>query len=180
MNKVVFTFGRLNPPTKGHEKLMQAVIRTAHEEYASNIVFLSHTQNNKTDPLDWDFKHRICCKAFPLVNISTDHTIKTPFQALKSLSEFHQKAILIVGSDQVHEFEERMMPYAKEWKIELDIRSAGLRNKSGKINGISASRMRQYVRDGKDDKFFEWCPTLLDDFDKKSLFLQVSKSLKGK
>lgn len=179
MNKVVFTFGRLNPPTKGHEKLMQAVVRTAHEEYASNIVFLSHTQNNKTDPLDWDFKYRICNKAFPFVNISKDEKIRTPFQALESLAGFHQKAIMVVGSDQVEEFE-RMRPYAEKWKIEIDIRSAGLRNKSGKINGISASRMRQYVRDGKDDKFFEWCPTLLDDSDKKSLFLQVSKSLKGK
>lgn len=179
MNKVVFTFGRLNPPTKGHEKLMQAVTRTAHEEYASNIVFLSHTQNNKTDPLHWDFKQRICKKAFPLVNISDDESIKTPFQALESLAEFHQKAILIVGSDQVEEFE-RMRPYAEKWKIELEIKSAGQRNRSGTVNGISASRMRRYAIEGKQEEFFKWCPTLLDDFDKKNLLLKVSSGLNGK
>lgn len=179
MNKVVFTFGRLNPPTKGHEKLMQAVIRTAHEEYASNIVFLSHTQNKKTDPLDWDFKYRICKKAFPLVNISKDETIRTPFQALQSLAGFHQKAIMIVGSDQVDEFD-RMQPYAKQWGIELEIRSAGARNRSGTVNGISASRMRRYAIEGKYQEFMKWMPTLLDEHDGKELLSKVILGLGGK
>ena len=180
MNKVVFTFGRINPPTKGHEKLMRAVIQTAHEEYASNIVYLSHTRNNKTDPLDWEFKHRICTKAFPLVNISKDESIKTPFQALKALSGFHGKAILIVGSDQVPEFTERMTPYAKEWNIELEVRSAGLRNNSGKVNGVSASRLRKYAIERKFDKFYEWLPSLLSDHDKKDVLEAVLKGLKNK
>lgn len=157
---------------------MKAVIHAAREENASNIVYLSHTQHNKTDPLDYDFKAEICKKAFPLVNISKDNSIKTPFQALEALSKNYDKAILIVGSDQVSEFTERMMPYAKEWGIELDVKSAGLRNNSGKVNGVSASKMRKYAQQGKLEEFFKWCPTLLSDKDKKELFRRVFRSLR--
>lgn len=172
MNKVVFTFGRFNPPTKGHEKLMKAVAQTAEKECASNVVFLSHTQNKKTDPLSWDYKARICTKAFPFVNIDKNDAIKTPFQALEFLSATYRKAIFIVGSDQVEEFN-RMKPYAEKWNIELEIRSAGRRNDSGTINGISASRMRRYAAEGKYEEFMKWLPENLSEFDGKEILSRV-------
>ena len=53
MSKVVFTFGRMNPPTIGHQKLVDKVEAIAKKEKAPARVYLSHTQNNKKDPLNY-------------------------------------------------------------------------------------------------------------------------------
>ncbi len=47
----VFAFGRFNPPTIGHEKLIETVLATAEKANGKAYLFLSHKQNNKTDPL---------------------------------------------------------------------------------------------------------------------------------
>ena len=52
----VFAFGRLNPPTIGHQKLLQKILTTAQQLNGKAYMFLSHTQNNKTDPLSYDEK----------------------------------------------------------------------------------------------------------------------------
>ena len=50
----VFAFGRLNPPTIGHQKLLQKILTTAQQLNGKAYMFLSQTQNNKTDPLSYD------------------------------------------------------------------------------------------------------------------------------
>ena len=47
----VFAFGRFNPPTIGHQKLIETVLQTAEKVNGKAYLFLSHKQNNKTDPL---------------------------------------------------------------------------------------------------------------------------------
>ncbi len=161
MKTIVFSFGRTNPPTKGHEKLIKKVLSAAKALNADHKIYLSQSQNSKTDPLAWSIKLRACQSAFPDVNISHDTTLKTPFQVLENLSKDYEKAVLVVGSDQLGEFKTRMLPYAKQWGIELEIISAGARNKSETINGISASKMRQYAKENKKKLFCDWLPSLL-------------------
>jgi nicotinic acid mononucleotide adenylyltransferase len=52
----VFAFGRFNPPTIGHKKLIDKVIDTARKLNGKGFIFLSHKQNNKTDPLSFEDK----------------------------------------------------------------------------------------------------------------------------
>ena len=52
----VFAFGRFNPPTIGHQKLIETVLRTADKANGKAYLFLSHKQNNKTDPLNFKEK----------------------------------------------------------------------------------------------------------------------------
>ena len=47
----VFAFGRFNPPTIGHQKLIEKVQSMAGQVNGKAYIFLSHKQNNKTDPL---------------------------------------------------------------------------------------------------------------------------------
>ena len=49
----VFAFGRFNPPTIGHQKLIETVLQTAEKANGKAYLFLSHKQNNKTDPLNF-------------------------------------------------------------------------------------------------------------------------------
>lgn len=181
MKTVVFTFGRMNPPTVGHERLVKTVAETARKVGGDHVIYLSQTCASPTDPLEWNFKRRVCESAFPGVNISRDILIKTPFQALKYLGESYNKVILVVGSDQVKEFADRMTPYAKEWHIDFEIISAGERiSESEGVEGMSASKLRQLALEGKAEKFYEGLPKNLSLDVKKLVFQRVIEGLHPK
>lgn len=156
---IVFSFGRINPPTRGHEKLFKAVVKVAKENLADHIVYLSQSNNAKTDPLQWPTKIRLCKAAFPDLSISEDESIKTPFQALESLAKTYSKIFFVVGEDQFIEFSKRMPEYAQRWGVDLTIVSAGKRTDSTRsIEGISASKMRELAKNDKKEQFFKWLP----------------------
>jgi hypothetical protein len=180
MSTIVFTFGRLNPPTEAHRHLVMTVLETAKKNSADHVVYLSQTRNNSTDPLDWPFKKRVCEAAFPGVNISDDQSIKTPFQALKHLSEDYEKMILVVGSDRSNEFYERMSPYADKYNVDLQVYSAGTRiAESEGIDGLSSSKLRKYALEGNDKMFFEGLPKTLNQNIKNLILRNVQIGLKS-
>ena len=89
MKKIVFTFGRMNPPTIGHQKLVDKIISTAKKEKADAKVFLSHSQNNKKDPLNYAEKIRFARKAFGKVIQQSNS--KTIIQILKEYYSSYQR-----------------------------------------------------------------------------------------
>ncbi len=180
MTTIVFTFGRLNPPTRGHERLVGAVLETAKQIGADHAIYLSHSHKSPTDPLDWKFKRRVCEAAFPGVNISKDDEIRNPFQALHSFSGVYEKAILVVGGDRLTEFTNRMTPYAKEWGIEFEIVSAGIRiDESDGVEGASATKLRQYALDNNRELFYSGLPSKLNEAIKRLVFDNTRKGLKN-
>lgn len=169
----------MNPPTIGHKKLVSKVVETAKQIGGDHIVYLSHTQKAPTDPLDWKFKRRVCEAAFPGVNISHDTKIRTPFQALESFKESYDKIILVVGGDRVNEFTERMAPYPKQWGLDFEIVCAGERiDESDGVEGISASKMRQFALENKRNEFYKGLPGRLNSGIKKLVFENTRKALK--
>ena len=180
MKTIVFSFARMNPPTTGHSRLISKVVEMAKALSADHAIYLSQTQNEKTDPLDWNFKHRICESAFPGINFPKDVDIKTPFQALSllALAEDYEKIIFIVGSDRVDDFTERMTPYAEELPIDFEIVSAGERiAESSSVEGMSASKLRQYALDNNDEKFFEGLPNTMNMGIKKLVLKNTKKGM---
>lgn len=179
MATIVFTFGRMNPPTKGHERLVSTVVETAKKIGGHHVVYLSQTQKAPTDPLDWNFKRRVCEASFPGVFISHDRNIKTPFQALESFKGVYEKVVLVVGGDQVSEFAERMSPYAKAWGMDFSIVSAGERIvESNGIEGISASKMRAFAEANNRAEFFNGLPDRLNKGAKNLVFENTKKGMK--
>ena len=137
MKSIVYTFGRFNPPTKGHERLVSTVVETARRIGGDHVVYLSQTQRAPTDPLDWNFKRRVCESAFKGVNISKDLTIKNPYLALEHLKENYDRVVLVAGSDQVDEYTKRFSGYAEKWGIQFEVVSAGQRiNEAEGVEGI--------------------------------------------
>ena len=103
MKKIVFTFGRMNPPTIGHAKLVDKVQSVAKSEKSDARVYLSHTQNDKKDPLDYNQKIRFAKKAFG--SIVTKSNSKTVFQIMSEIEkDGYTDVIMVVGSDRVPEF----------------------------------------------------------------------------
>ena len=179
MNTVIFTFGRFNPPTIGHEKLISCLVETAKSYGADHRVFLSQTQKYPTDPLDWKFKHRVCQAAFPGVSISRDESIKTPFQALESLGSQYKKVVMIVGEDREDEFRTRMTPYAEKWGFILEVISAGKRDPLLEgVEGISATKLREFAMNGEDEKFLANLPKAINKRVGELLLQNTKKGLK--
>ena len=61
----VFAFGRFNPPTIGHKKLLDKVVSMTKQVNGKGYLFLSQKQNNKTDPLTFNEKQDYLKKFYP-------------------------------------------------------------------------------------------------------------------
>jgi nicotinic acid mononucleotide adenylyltransferase len=178
MNSVVFTFGRFNPPTKGHEKLVRKVQSVAIKQNADSILFLSQTNKVGTDPLKWDFKHKACKSAFS-IDISEDLSLCTPFDVLNHLSTQYDSITFVVGADRQKEFMKRMNPYAVKWGIKkFNVISAGKRNAlATDVTGISGTKMRAYALNKDIDNFLNGLPDQLNSTMKKQIYLRTQKGL---
>ena len=160
----VMAFGRMNPPTVGHQKLVEAVKSQNGDHY----VFLSQTQKPKTDPLAFTEKLRYAKFFFPEVTLGHPN-VKTPIQALQMLQELgYEDVIFVAGSDRVDGFQKLFDQYNGQpdksgnvpFKFNsIKVVSAGERDPDADgAEGMSASKMRQAAADGNLEAFTEGTP----------------------
>ena len=144
----VFTFGRMNPPTIGHQKLVDKVIREAGRDAMPHI-YLSHSEGPK-DPLPYDYKIRIAKKAFG--NAVTESRARNIIQILQELQRMgHDKVKMVVGSDRVREFDKMLTKYnGRDFNFEeVSVVSAGQRDPDAEgVAGMSASKLRAAAKEG--------------------------------
>lgn len=150
MKKVVITFGRLNPPTIGHQKLVDKVKTVAKTQKADARVYLSHSQNNKKDPLDYDTKIKLAQKAFG--STVTKSRARTIIEVMKELqAQKYTDVVLVVGSDRIKEFKTLLDKYnGKDYNFDsIKYQSAGQRDPDAEgVSGMSASKMRAAAKEG--------------------------------
>ena len=160
-NTVVFCFGRMQPVTRGHEKMVKRVVSEAKRHQADHMVFLSQTQKLPDNPLAWHYKRNFAKAAFPGINISEDTEIKTPYQALEKLAESYDNIIFVCGDDRIRQFSS-MADYAKEWGVKSFMtESAGARRTVSDIDDvtcISASVARDAAKTGYFAAFLSYMP----------------------
>ena len=111
-SSVIFTFGRFNPPTTGHEKLLDKVKQMAGS--SRYVVYPSQSQNQKKDPLPFALKVAYMRKMFPkhARNIMADKKIINVFDiAVKLYEEKYTDIGMVVGSDRVKEFKTLLDKY---------------------------------------------------------------------
>ena len=163
MKKVVFTFGRMNPPTIGHQKLVDKVKAEAKKQSADARIYLSHTQNKKKDPLDYNSKVKYAKQAFGNIVIKT--TAKTIIQVLTELqSAGYTDVTLVVGSDRIPEFKKLLTKYnGKDYQFNsINFISAGQRDPDAEgVSGMSASKMRALAMEGDLASFKSGLPKAL-------------------
>lgn len=148
MNKTaVITFGRFNPPTVGHARLVDKVRQVARLQHADPLVFLSHSYDAKKNPLAYQDKFKFAKKAFG--KVMQQSASRTIIQVMQELEKFgYEKVVVVVGSDRVHEFENLLKKYnGKDYNIkEIKITSAGQRDPDAEgVEGMSASKMREFA-----------------------------------
>lgn len=162
-NEIVFTFGRFNPPTVGHEKLIRKVASEAIGN--SYRVYASQSNDPKRNPLEYKEKIAIMRKMFPKHgrNIIEDKNAKTVLHIASALyDQGFTKIKMVVGSDRVSEFQKLLKKYNQvkgrhgfyDFEHGIEIVSAGERDPdSNDVSGMSASKMRAAAENGDFKEF---------------------------
>ena len=184
----VFTFGRFNPPTTGHEKLLKVLMNTASKQRGDYYVFMSHSQDKKKNPLSHDQKMMFMKLMFPKHRSAM---IKSKARnALEALVQLHDmkkysRVVMVVGSDRVADFNTLLNRYNGEdvkhgfYQFdEIKVVSAGERDPDAEgVEGMSASKMRAAVADGNYDVFKMGIPASVSEKDCKKLYDAVAKGM---
>jgi len=181
---LTMAFGRFNPPTVGHGKLLSAARKAAAG--GDLKIYPSRTQDPKKNPLDPDMKISFMKKMFPDYsdNIINDDEMRSIFNVLTTAGEQGYRNVnIVVGSDRQSEFENLAQKYNGDlYDFELiRVISAGVRDADAEgVEGMSASKMRKAVVDGDFKAFRRGTPKELDDGDTQALFDAVRSGMKIK
>lgn len=184
---VYFTFGRMNPPTIGHEKLLTKLAANARGSFPYRV-YLSQSQDAKKNPLDYKSKVKYARKMFPkhARQIMFDSKIKTVFDAMvKMYDEGFKRVVMVVGSDRVNEFDALLNKYNGQkarhgfYNFErIQIISAGERDPDAEgATGMSASKMRAAAAEDDFPMFAQGIPKSIKNNDAKSIYNDVRKGM---
>ena len=183
---IFFTFGRMNPPTTGHEKLMNELSKkSGRNPYR---VFLSQSSDNKKNPLDYNYKVKTVRKFFPkhARSVMLDKKVKNVFDAVTKLYDEGYKNInMVVGSDRTNEFKKLLETYNGVkgrhglYKFnKINVISAGDRDPDADdVSGMSASKMRKLASDGDFTQFSQGLPRSVSNNEAKKVYNEVRRGM---
>ena len=178
----VIVFGRFNPPTTGHEKLIKSASDEAARAKFDLRVYPSRSVDSKKNPLQPGAKIEYMRKMFPDYeeSIKDDPNAKTIFDVLIACANLEYKAVtIVVGQDRLAEFQGLAQKYNGDLYDfeEIKVISAGARDADSEgLEGMSASKMRDAA--AKDDfkAFAKGIPNI-GNMDKKNLYNLLQKSM---
>ena len=179
---VVFSFGRLNPPTVGHQKLLQKIVQTAQRLSGQPMMFVSYSQDAKKNPLTAKQKITYIKKMFPKearqLKLQDNPKLRNAMEIATELHGKYDNLVMVVGSDRVRDFKTLLNKYNGVdsrhgfYKYDnIQIVSAGERDPDAEgVAGMSASKMRAAAASGDYDSFTLGLPS---GFDGEKLFKDI-------
>ena len=184
----VMAFGRMNPITVGHEKLVNKVKDIADKVGGSAHIVVSHSQDSKKNPLTSSQKVKHAKRAFPGVNVSASSPDAPNF--LAQAAKLHKQGVthlhMVGGQDRVGEFHKLLHKYngvkgphgSYNFK-KIEVHSAGDRDPDAEgVEGMSASKMREHASKGNFKKFRSGVPSSMSDQHAKEMYDHVRKGMK--
>ena len=180
-------FGRMNPPTIGHGKLLDKLASVAGR--APYRIYLSQSHDNKDNPLTYSDKVKFARKMFPrhARSIIIDKKVTTPFHALSAMYDAgFKKVVLVAGSDRVQEYDVRLNKYNGKrgghgfYNFEggVKIVSAGQRDPDGKgAEGASGTKQRGYAKNNDFTGFAQGLTKAISNPDSRKMFNAVRKGM---
>jgi len=180
---ISITFGRFNPPTVGHEKLLAKVAREAKTSGGEYRIYPSRSEDPKKNPLDAGTKVKYMRLAYPdHANAIVDNPdMRTIFDVLGALdADGYSSVNIVVGGDRVSEFNSLSQKYNGDLYTfdEIKVVSAGDRDPDAEgVEGMSASKMRKAAVEGDFDTFDEGLPESLSKKDREALYLTLRQAM---
>jgi hypothetical protein len=184
----VLAFGRMNPPTAGHEKVIDKVHSVAAEHKATHQVVLSHSHDAKKNPLSPTDKVKHAKNAFPGTNIKA--ASKESPTILHHAAEMHKKGVehlhVVAGSDRhkamhdlLHKYNDGKEHAHGSFKFKsITMHSSGERDESSKgTEGISGTKMREHAASGNKKDFHKNLPSKMKPEHKDALYHDLRKSM---
>ena len=182
----VMAFGRMNPPTTGHAKLVDKVKEVAADNNASHHVVLSHSQDPSKNPLSAKDKLKHAKRFFPKTNLFTSDSEHPTF--LHHAAKLHQQGVthlhMVAGSDRTDEYKKKLAQYNGKHKgalfnfKKITVHSAGERDPDAEgAEGMSASKMRGHASTGNFREFKKGIPSHVQPHHAKELFNDVRKHM---
>ena len=179
---VVVVFGRFNPPTTGHQKLLDAASTESRRSGFDLRIYPSRSQDAKKNPLQPGAKIEYMKKMFPDFeeDIRDDANARTIFDVLVACNNLGYKAVtIVVGQDRLAEFQGLSQKYNGDiYEFEeINVVSAGDRDADAEgLEGMSASKLRKAAMDGDFKGFVKGVPDIGND-EKMNLFKLLQKSM---
>ena len=180
---ISITFGRFNPPTIGHEKLLKKVAQEAKGKGGEYRIYPSRTEDPKKNPLDSGTKIRFMRQAYPdhANAIIDNEDMRTIFDVLTALdNDGYSSVNIVVGGDRVSEFNSLATKYNGDLYTfdEIKVTSAGGRDPDSEgVEGMSASKMRKAAMEGDQDSFNKGIPKAMSKKDKEAMYLTLRQSM---
>ena len=183
---IVVAFGRFNPPSSGHQLLINTVMDIASKQGADHAMFSSRTGDAKKNPLSAGKKFNWLKKIFPKANFVNERSILTPVDMLSYLAQTGYTDVVMVGGEDRATMYKGFNKFTKpnaSFKIPLKsvtFKQAGERrdpNAKGVV-GMSGSKLRQAAADNKFKVFSLGLPSTISKMDAKGLFDEVRKGMK--
>jgi predicted ABC-type ATPase len=182
----VLAFGRLQPPTTGHEVLVNKVKEVAKQHNAEHHIVLSHSNDPKQNPLTPQQKVKHAKRFFPGTNITTSDKEAPNF--LTQAAKLHKSGVthlhMIAGSDRVPEYKKILKKYngTHEGALfnfkKIEVHSAGQRDPDAEgTTGMSGSKMRAHAQTGKFKEFKKGVPGHVSDAHAKELYQDLRKGM---
>lgn len=183
---VYFTFGRMNPPTMGHEMLLDKLAKAAGKN--NYKVYLSKSNDPKKNPLDYNTKVKFARKMFPkhARQIMKDAKIATIMDiATRLYKEGYVNIVMAVDGPRSREFDILLNKYnGTEGRHgfynfkSIKFINVGERNDSSEgIDGVSATKQRNAAKDNDFVAFSQGLPKQVSNQDAKALFNAVRKGM---
>ena len=183
---VFFTFGRMNPPTTGHEKLMNELSKKSGKN--PYRVYLSQSTDKKKNPLDFKYKVKTVRKFFPkhARSVMLNKKVKNVFDAVTEIyNDGFKNITMVVGSDRVNEFNTLLKKYNGTKGRhglynfnKINVISAGDRDPDADdVSGMSASKMRSLANEGDFTQFSQGLPRNVSNSDAKKVYNEVRKGM---
>ena len=184
--EVFFTFGRMNPPTIGHQKLLDKLASVAGR--MPYFVYLSQSQDPKKNPLDYKTKVKTVRKMFPrhARSVILERSCKNAMEcAVKLYDQGYKNITMVVGQDRVREFDVLLKKYNGQKARHgfynfngINVISAGNRDPDAEgAEGMSASKMRSAASDNDFTTFAQGLPKGFSNAESKKLFNAVRSGM---
>ena len=166
--KVVFTECRFQPPSAGHELLVNAVKKIAETHHADHIVFASNSEDKKDVPLIAERKVYYLKRMFPNINFAEESTdiAKTAM----GLSKKYKDLTFVTSSDKVAKYKKIF----DEQHLEITIISTGERDSA---SGMTSVKMKESAKQGDFESFKKGLPHTLTELDGKRLMNEMRQGM---
>lgn len=183
----VMTFGRMNPPTTGHLKVIQKVKDVAEKHHADHTVVVSHSQDSKKNPLSGEQKVKHLKRYSPDTHIKSSSKEKPTI--LHHAADLHKHGVthlhVVVGSDRVkgmhkllHDYNGKEGSHGHYHFKKISVHSAGHRDPDSEgSEGMSGTKMREHAKNKNFHEFRKGVPEHVSDKHAKELMHDTRKGM---